>query len=961
MSKYYKSIIDNVVFLDIDTSGLHEDRSIIKEIAIIKIVDESIIEYKRSIKNKENAVGDKAIEEVNKEIKNFIEDKRIIGHDGEFIKKFMNYHFPDIKNEFLDVMELASILEPWRKDYSLDILFVDIINNKFKGIDLIDNCYKTLMVVNALLCRLWYYEEFNKSKKKMSLYNILIRDYSLEEIWGWTKYLEKPLFFNYDEFSYVLYERNKKVNLDFSKIKIKYSDFEDLLKQNEIWNNGNDFNYEYRESQKEFSSSIRLNIENEEKIFIEAPTGSGKTFAYLLIIVLEALINKKKNRRENASYIISTDTKELQNQLIDRDIPNLLNKLNLTEEIKYGAMKGKSNYICTDKLRVYKPFNEGLKKTLGEIFLKRLCKDGEYGDIENISYYALNHFNLDEVFNEVVCDSEECNLDKCFRVCYLKKRYNELPSENITVINHSLLASWPYGETKKITHLIIDEAHNLMEKCYDFFSDEFNTFEFKNLINQVLQEEPTIYRQLINLNSNNGLVENIEKDKIEYWCIEMQKSIDKVLSMSNALNLVKDEYNFRCEYNLVNEELKESLGKISPLLYLLKENIRGFYALISRYLGNIAESNEMSKEDKEYINIVRFLSKIKDNYDSIEKFLEVSKDKNNYAKAIEIHNDYSNFKLTNIPLNIDELFNEIILKEVKSTTFLSATMRINNSFGEIKGLLGQRDANELVVRPTFDLRNRTKIFSVNDVGRYNNREFIEKTAYFIFELCKKTRGHMLVLFTNNKRLKAVEEKIRLLTKGSKIEVYTSKKAIRYLSDRERNIIVLGSKSFFEGIDVPGDGLTTVVLDKLPNKNIEDPLLKALKEYKRRSYRDINYPQLCIKTKQIYGRIIRSKLDYGYFCILDSGNNENTINQLERDLGGPSILSKSRNEIIKSIEEDYEYWSKENLRHLIKTVESNKVNLEDYFDIEARKRNSYWKLIKDDSGKYYFENLFSKYK
>ena len=184
--------------------------------------------------------------------------------------------------------------------------------------------------------------------------------------------------------------------------------------------------------------------------------------------------------------------------------------------------KGKSNYICTDRLIKCQSFSGDLNSILSEIFLKRLCKDGEYGDVENISYWAYKHFALGDYLRDVVCDSEECNIERCYRNCYLKKRYNELPLENITVINHSLLASWPYGEKKKITHLIIDEAHNLMEKCYDFFSEEFRSNDFSELLKNIVEKEPTIYRQLAALNGSYGYRETIELDKIKYWISEIE-------------------------------------------------------------------------------------------------------------------------------------------------------------------------------------------------------------------------------------------------------------------------------------------------------------------------------------------------------------------------------------------------------------------------------------------------------
>ena len=926
-----KCLIDDIAFCAIELAVNYEMKNSISYISIIKFIDNKMYEYNTRVNNN--------IEVVQEEVKRFLGDVDIISDRATFLSSFIMEHMPSIKNRVLDLMELAAILEPYHKEFSLFSLLENITYIKveeLKEYNHIENKIQ-IIILNALLYRLWRYEE---GLKGPSFYNILVKEYNLEKRWAWTNYIEKPLFWHEESIKYI-----KDINDTFNEdkklkpINIEYNKFSDLLREKDIWENGEDFNYEYREEQRKFSESIHENILANDRILIEAPTGSGKTFAYLLIVILEAYKNINKNRRADASFIISTDTKELQNQLINKDIPSMLSKLFLTGKIKYGAIKGKNNYICTDKLHVYKPINEGINKTLGEIFLKRLCKDGQYGDIEDISYFAYNHFNLKEVLNEVVCNNDECNLDRCRKKCYLRNRYLELPEENITVVNHSLLASWPYSEKKSITHLIIDEAHNLMDKCYDFFSEEFSSFEFNGILKKAIELEPSIYRQLAFLNAQNGYRENIDKDKIVYWISEIDKTINLFLSSSRKLNLVQDEYNFRCEYNLSEELIKEKVHKLQNIIIKLKSDIYGLYSLINRYFLNITLDGDDMKDNKEYSAISGYVLKLKNAYDTIDNFINNDENNTRYAKVLEISKDYSSFTFTNIPLNINELFNEL-LKDVKSTTFLSATLRINNSFSRIKGILGQENANELVVPPTFNLKKRTKIYTINDIGSYNSQEFIEKSAKFIIDIARQLNGHVLALFTNNIRLEGVYQTIENMLAGSDIEVFNSKKAIPYLKDKNRKIIILGSKGFFEGIDVPGDGLLAVILDKLPNKSIDDPLLKALVKYKNKNYKYVNYPQLCIKVKQVYGRLIRSVMDCGYFCILDGGKNKNTIWQLEKDLGGPNIINISSTKLIDRLYNDYYIWERANLVEIIKNIKG-KLLFEEEFIIEANKRKSFW--------------------
>ena len=138
--------------------------------------------------------------------------------------------------------------------------------------------------------------------------------------------------------------------------------------------------------------------------------------------------------------------------------------------------------------------------------------------------------------------------------------------------------------------------------------------------------------------------------------------------------------------------------------------------------------------------------------------------------------------------------------------------------------------------------------------------------------------------------------------------------IHLLKDRERKVILLGSKSFFEGIDLPGDSLACVIFDKVPNVNPKDPLFKALKAYRNVNYKEYNYFKVSIRMKQGYGRLVRSIYDYGYFIILDGGNNRYTINSIEKDLNGPNIKNIPSNEIISSIGRDISIWQQEMVDH-----------------------------------------------
>lgn len=967
MSEELKSILDNVIYLDIETTGLDETSSEIIEIGAIKFKDNTITTFETLIRprgrvpigiynlctglSKEELYSAPSLGNVRESLSQFLEDLPLICHNGNFEKKFFRYHLPQIKNTIMDSMELAAILEPYHKEYNLNALMKTVTDmNKNEIHRGLDDSINTLKVVNSLLCRLWSSEE--KKGKKRTLYENINKYYPYLKKWSWNKHLLKPPFFIYDDYDYVSYKDKKENETFLEPLKIDYKKYEELLKDEKIWNNGGDFGYTYRKNQLEFSKKIRENYEKGERIFIEAPTGSGKTFAYVIIAAIGTYLNSLKKRKDDASFIISTNTKELQNQLIERDIPNILKKLCLYDKLKFGAMKGKANYICIERLNKCDRLEGDEEGNLALLFLRRLAEKGEYGDIENISYFIVKRFNLERYFKDVTCDSDSCNLEKCIKPCYLRKRYNELPTENITVINHSLLACWPYTEKKKINHLIIDEGHNLMEKCYDFFAEEFTSSEFLESLDMIDKGHPNIIGLLLNLNASFGFRETIEKDKIMYLVNEIIVNLNILMNDFRTMRLVSGEYDFNTEFFIPRDDLKTMTKCLQPEISALKESIYPLYKMLNTYVSNIVLDDEVTG-DNDYKNINDYIIKLKGTFDMLDKFLEAS---TFFAKILEIDKEYDEFRLKTVPLNVGELVNEHMLKDVKSTTFLSATLRIENSFNRIKKHLGQEKANDFLIPPVFDLKKQTKIFALTDMGRYDDANYIKRISNFIYETSKKLSGHVLVLFNNNIRRNGVYEELEMLTRGSKIEVHTNKKSINILNDKNRQAIILGTKGFFEGIDVPGDGLSCVMLDKLPNHSPEYPILRAVTTYQHKMYQDFNYPQLCIKVKQIYGRLVRSTFDYGYFIILDPGENQYTIRNLQRDLGGPVIESTTSLKVLEGMESDYNNWKKRNLNIMIKKLQREKKDIGLEFEGESKKHKMFWELEGVENGIYNFKNI-----
>ncbi|RDY29467.1 exonuclease [Romboutsia weinsteinii] len=936
------SLLDNVVFLDIETSGLDPINSEILEIGAIKIKNGEISRFYTLVKNnkeipleilslcsglsEEDFSKGKKVHDVEVDLLVFLEDYKVICHNASLEKSFLEFYMPKIKNEIIDSMELAVILEPYHKEYSLDYLKKVLTNEKIdEKHRALDDSLDAVKVVNALLMRLNRKEKSSLEPISFKINSQLGR-FSLPP-WQWSEFIENAdykLGSNLD----VIYEEEILNSENISKekeiIRKIYSQnkqYEELLKDKEIWASKEGFIYEYRPGQYELTKTIRELFDGSKagpKIAsIEAPTGIGKSVGYLLPAILEAHLNKKR-------IIISTDTKELQIQLINKDIPNVINSLGLNKKISYGYIKGKNNYICVEKLESYimdySPSKSSSEDIIALLYLERLVEEGLYGDIEEINYWIINHFDsLENHIRHISCDPNLCRPKKCIKNCLYKRRVEELKEEDITVINHSLLSKWPYKEEKPIENIIVDEAHNLVEKGYDFFSSIVESRSLRYFLQEIypyenIKNSPFAYdlankrfkrnKSFDKFYNHIGITREV-KDKISRNINFIVEEMNSILDFGNHSDY-KDisRYNLRWELNLQSDEVagsvyrdnqkkeiyyKEYSEKIKASCESIIRNLASTIITIENYI----DDDNVDKEEDIYKFGKSRVKDIEDIKNTLQIFMEYSEE-DDFARIVEIDKSYKNFEFRVVPLKLADLFEENILATLSNGIFLSATLSVQNRMNYFKNTLGinRVDNIEKVIEPLYDYQSRVGVIGVSDICSYQNKDFTKEMSDFIANTAETTQGHMLSLFNSKERQEKTYEDLKDKLHLKNIEIYMNKRGIKYLKDINKRCVVLGSKGCFEGVDVPGDGLTCVTLDKIPNLNPRDPLYSTIIKKYNKTYNSLNYPQMAIKVKQAMGRLLRSKYDYGCFIIFNTGTNINNLKKLEKDLHGCKIYSMS---------------------------------------------------------------------
>ena len=1002
-----KSIVQDVVFIDLETSGLNPHNSEILEIGAIKSENNKLTSFHTFVKNKreipleifslctdlKQSDLDNAptLCEIKKKLIDFLGDKKIICHNGEFERAFLNHFIPEIKNEILDSMELMVILEPYHKEYNLEYLKNTLTKDKsIEKHRAIDDVVDTINIINAVLMRLK-----DKESKAMTLENLTFKINSTLNRFGLNKWIWSELIdngnYNIDNID-VIYEDEKYKNENKRDLKNTLIDhrfsYEHLLKKKEIWQSKKGFNYEFRPGQFELSKIIRetMNTRSENIACIEAPTGIGKSVGYLLPSIMESYLNNKR-------IIISTDTKELQTQLIKKDIPNVIKSLGLEDKISFGYIKGKSNYICVEKLEKYINEYDNDKCTTSEILsliiLERLVSEGIYGDIEEINYWIFNNFpEIITHLRHVACDPNLCKPKKCYKECLYKKRVEELKEEDITVVNHSLLARWPYKDEKPIENLIVDEAHNLVEKGYEFFASEVEYRSLKFFLHEIypyemINNSPFAYTTrnkkiikpfdrfyyFLNMDANNkskisrkiNLIIEEAEYILEYgrqnnystisnynlsWEINLQKN-------EKAGSVYKDRRMIDVTYGKYGECIKNSLDKILA-------NLKSILYILDRHMDDdsIDKENDTYKQGESKFKDLDALK------NTIEVFLEYN-EADTYARIVTLSKNFDDFLFQVIPLNIADLFEEKILSSLSSGIFLSATLTVNNKMRHFTNTLGidRFIHREEVIEPIFDYKNRIKIITLDDISSYKNKEFIGDMSKVISNLSPHTNGHMLSLFNSKDRQEKTYEVLKDYLHKQNTEIYMSKKYIKILKDLNKKCVILGSKGCFEGVDIPGDGLICVTLDKIPNLNPKDPLYSTIMTKFNKTYYDINQPQMIIKLKQAMGRILRSKYDYGCFIIFDMGRKEN-LYRLKKDLHNCEIVNTDQYNIPYVINNHLTSCRKEIIRDLIHDISDGEVirnmsdmkDIEEYINEEINNR-SINANIKVNSGKNYLLKYF----
>lgn len=579
-----------------------------------------------------------------------------------------------------------------------------------------------------------------------------------------------------------------------------------------------------RQSQLEMARLIADSIEKGESHIIEASTGIGKSFAYLVPVFLS---DKK--------VVISTGTKNLQDQLYFKDIP--LIRKTIVNSRKTALLKGRSNYCCPHRINLHKHQKQFQKREMASLFatLSEWSLETVTGDISEFSAIPEN----DWMWFYATSNADNCLGGDCpeFDNCFVAKARKKAMDADIVVINHHLyfsdltLKQEGFGEIlPEAEVLIFDEAHQLPDVASHFYGDQISMRQLEYLCRDMIDAE---------------LSEAADSK-------QLQIPADRLLKSAADFRLVLSQFSQKSDWSSIQyaPQIKQAVEAMQVAFEELHETLE---PLVSR--GKDLASSFRRLESSEQ---------------SLAQFLSPDDLQVNWYEW----NDRS-FRLMISPLEVGQQFREQLEQSAfKSTFFTSATLSSQQSFKYYSDRMGLSGIDESQFDSPFDYQKQAMLYVPDDLPDPSDRDYAKLFGQRCCELIKATDGYCFILFTSYRMLSWTAEYLRskidnpLFIQG---EYQRSELLHQYM--KSKSGILLGTSSFWEGIDVKGDQLRCVIIDKLPFKSPGDPVykkrLQLVNSQGGNAFMDVQIPEATISLRQGVGRLIRDVNDRGIVVLCDN--------------------------------------------------------------------------------------------
>lgn len=888
-----------LIAIDLETTGLDPLEDAIIEVGAVRMRDGTIIEEFSTLVDpgrpipqnvtsltgirSTDVIGAPPIEQVVPAIRAFAGNAPLVGHNVAFDTGFLYRQGILQTNPRIDTYDLASVLMPRAPRYSLSSLSSQI------NIDL-ENAHRALD--DARAAGLLYWLLWNKLLELP--FDTLVEINLLSQDLAWDSRIvidaavrersargEQPNGHNtsIDRIFTPLQGEQKPLRPNDSIKPLSKQAALDIIAPNGTLAQKLP-GYEHRAQQVDMTSAIVDAFNTSQHMMIEAGTGTGKSIAYLVPAILWSSLN-------NERVVISTNTINLQEQLLLKDIPALREALGIP--INVALLKGRSNYLCPRRLnaiRRRRPTSAEELRTLAKILVWLLeSNTGDKGElnlrgpIENATWQRLS------------AEDEDCTLNRCLAMmdgtCPFYKARKAAEAAHLVIVNHALLvadAMTPNSVLPDYRYLIVDEAHHLEDATTNGLSWRLD----ESLLRRRLADLGGTTRGLLGNLLNSVRSAAPEKDVIRFErYIEAVSAVTSDMEVAvgaffNALRrFAHDSLGGKyADYNThlrVTEEYRSRLSfrEVQTVWSTLSEFFEVLRTAMQKLTGALDRMREYNLPD--YDDLVNgtstaslFLLEVENN---LAAFC-FSPDANTiYWLSISPEAEF--VSLNTAPLHVGPMIDKYLWTAKESVILTSATLQTNGTFDYIGERLFADGIEAVQLGSPFNYKDSTLIYVPNDIpdpnDRYRYQQAVERG---IIELAAALNGRVLALFTSYAQLRETAQAIAPRLALGNITVYdqsdgSSRQALLDGFKASERAVLLGTRSFWEGVDIPGDSLSALVIVRLPFAVPSEPIFAARSETYDNSFSEYALPEAILRFRQGFGRLIRTATDQGVVTIFDS--------------------------------------------------------------------------------------------
>jgi len=639
--------------------------------------------------------------------------------------------------------------------------------------------------------------------------------------------------------------------------------------------------YEYRSQQVDMLRAVTKALSEGYHLMVEAGTGTGKSFAYLVPAAYWSLQN-------NARVVISTNTIALQDQLIKKDIPDLNAALGLG--LRVAVMKGRTNYLCPRRLELMR--QRGLESADEMRVLAKVLvwlQESQTGDRSEIN---LNGPAERDVWNRVSAEDEGCKTEVCIKrtggACPFYRSRMAAQCAHILVVNHALLladAATGNRVLPEYNYLIVDEAHHIEEATTSALSFRVTAGDILRLARElggvssgVMGRCLTLVRDILRPSESAALTQVVQRAtdlafRLDTYSSNFFSSIDQFLveqregrpvgvyaQQERILPATRTQPDWT-EVEVSWEQVHDTLGLLLKIIEQIHEEMGQF-------------ATQTGSEDLEDLqgamgNIYRRLAEIDANVSAM-----VSKPLADQIYWIETNPNGNRLILQVAPLHVGPLMEKYLWHEKASVILTSATLTANGEFDYLRSRLNADEADELVVGSPFDYESAVLLYIANDIPEPSDAHGHQRAIEAgLLHLAKATGGRMLVLFTSYAQLKRTSQSISAPLADAGISVFeqgdgASANTLLETFREAEKAVLLGTRAFWEGVDIPGQALSVLVIVKLPFDVPSDPIVAARSETFEDAFSEYSLPEAILRFRQGFGRLIRTQSDRGVVVIFD---------------------------------------------------------------------------------------------